>query len=246
MRMLILLTLFGLSSLALQAQQQPAKLTITPLTDSFWVYTTYDFYEGQPVPAHGLFVVTKAGVVMMDSPWDSTQCQPLLDSIWKRHQQPVVMCIATHWHGDKTNGLGYFNRQGIPTYTTVRTDRYSKEQGKNRASHLLLRDTSFSVGGVTFESYYPGPGHTDDNIVVWFKQQRVLYGGCLIKGAKDETLGYLGDANQQAYFHSLKRVKKKFKRPAYIIVAHSDWTDIRSLDHSIEMARDLRRRARRS
>ena len=108
-----------------------------------------------------------------------------------------------------------------------------------------LPNSSFSVGGVTFESYYPGPGHTDDNIVVWFKQQRVLYGGCLIKGADDETLGYLGDANQLEYFHSLKRVKKKFKRPAYIIIAHSDWADIRSLDHSIELARDLRRRARR-
>lgn len=245
MRALFLLLLLGFGSLRLNAQQPSPTLKITHLTDSFWVYTTYDLYEGEPIPAHGLFVVTNAGVVVMDSPWDSTQCKPLLDSIWQRHQQRVVMCIATHWHGDKTNGLGYFNRQGIPTYTTIRTDRFSQEQGKNRATRLLLQDTSFSEGGLIFETFYPGPGHTDDNIVVWFKQHRVLYGGCLIKGAEDETLGYLGDANQQEYLRSLKRVKKKFKRPAFIMIAHSDWKDIRSLDHSIHLARKLRWQARR-
>ena len=242
--MRVLIYFIGLcwtSPLLTSAQTQSAKLKITPLTDQFWVYTTYDSYQGEQTPAHGMYVVTDDGVVMMDSPWDSTQCQPLLDSIWNRHQKRVVWCVATHWHGDKTNGLGYFNRQGIRTYTTVRTDRFSREQGKNRSSHFILRDTVFQVGSLRFETYYPGPGHTDDNIVVWFNQQRVLYGGCLIKGAGDESLGYLGDANKTEYVRSLQRVKKKFKQPKFIVIAHSDWKDTNSLNHSIQLARELRR-----
>lgn len=33
---------------------------------------------------------------MFDTPWDTTQFQPLLDSIKFKHNMNVLMCIATH------------------------------------------------------------------------------------------------------------------------------------------------------
>jgi hypothetical protein len=122
------------SSTQVAAQQAP--LRITSITGDFYSYTTYNLYEGKYIPANGMYVVTNKGVVLLDSPWDSTQCQPLLDSIMARHQQPVVICIATHWHSDKTAGLNYFNSKGIATYTTVQTDGWSrKTQTAGIASH---------------------------------------------------------------------------------------------------------------
>jgi hypothetical protein len=35
-------------------------------------------------------------------------------------------------------------------------------------------------------------------------------------------------------------VQQKCPHPKYIIVAHSDWRDLRSLEHSIEMADALK------
>lgn len=219
------------------------KLKITPLTGDFYIYTTYNQYEGSEVPAHGMYLVTDEGVVMFDTPWDTTRFQPLLDSIRLRHDKKVILCFATHWHSDKTAGLEYYRQQGIKTYTTVQTDELSRKNGKKRAEFLLTKDSLFRAGQYSFETYYPGPGHTEDNIVIWFQQERILYGGCLIKGADDENLGYLGDGNRKAYAATLKKLRKRFRKPAHIIIAHSDWNNLNSLKHSIKMAKELKRKA---
>lgn len=226
---------------ALVAQSINPKLKITPLRDQFYIYTTYNTYQNSPVPANGMYVVTKEGVVMFDTPWDTTQFQPLLDSIQVRHHQPVIMAFATHWHSDKTAGLEYYRQKGIKTYTTRKTDELSKKNGAKRATFLMDKDSLFQIGGFRFETFYPGPGHTEDNIVIWFSREKILYGGCLIKGASDKNLGFLGDGNVKEYANTLKRVQQKYRNPQYIIVAHSDWNDLNSLKHSIEMAELLRK-----
>jgi len=179
---------------------------------------------------------------MFDTPWDTTQFQPLLDTIKARHNKNVVMAFATHWHSDKTAGLEYYKQQGIRTYTTVLTDEFSKKNDKKRAEFLMTKDTIFHIGQYSFETYYPGEGHTADNIVIWFKKEKILFGGCLIKGVDDETLGNLSDANVLEYASTLKNVQRKFRNPKFIIIAHSDWNNINSLKHSIDMAEELRKK----
>lgn len=222
-------------------QTENAKLKIAHLTGDFYIYTTYNNYEGTQVPANGMYVVTPKGVVMFDTPWDTTQFQPLLDSISLKHHKTVVMCIATHWHSDKTAGLEYYKHRGIKTYTTILTDELSKKNDKKRAEFLMAKDTVFNFGQYSFETYYPGEGHTSDNIVVWFENEKILYGGCLIKGVDDTDLGYLGDANKKEYASTLKRVQRKCRNPKFIIIAHNDWKNIHSLKHSLMLAKKLKR-----
>lgn len=229
----------------MQGQSTPSKLIITPLTGDFYVYTTFNAYNDTQIPANGMYLVTDEGVVMFDTPWDTTQFQPLLDSIEFKHRKEVTTCFATHWHSDKTAGLEYYRQQGIKTYTTVLTDSLSKVNQKKRAEFLMTKDSVFHAGQYSFETYYPGEGHTSDNIIIWFEKERILYGGCLIKGADDETLGYLGDANTSAYASTLENVQRKCKNPAFIIIAHSDWSNIRSLKHSLKMAKKLRKESRK-
>jgi metallo-beta-lactamase class B len=232
---------FLLSFIHSIAQDKKAKLEIAHLTGDFYIYTTYNTYKEYQVPANGMYLLTDQGVVMFDTPWDTTQFQPLLDSIQVKHHKNVILCFATHWHSDKTAGLEYYRQQGIKTYTTVLTDELSKKNSKKRAAYLMTKDTVFTVGPYTFETYFPGEGHTVDNIVIWFKKEKILYGGCLIKGADAEDLGYLDDGNKAAYEATLKNVRNKFRKPNYIIIAHSDWNNINSLKHSIRMARKLKK-----
>lgn len=246
MRTVLLVTAILFSFINLSAQADMAKLKITPLTGDFYIYTTYNTYEQSKVPANGMYVVTNDGVLLFDTPWDTTQFQPLLDSIQLRHNKKVTLCFATHWHSDKTAGLEYYRELGIATYTTVLTDELSKQNNKKRAQLLLTKDTVFHTGQYTFETYYPGEGHTKDNIVVWFNNEKILFGGCLIKGITDETLGFLGDGNTKAYETTLKNVQKKFTDPAFVIVAHTDpdtngWNSPDALKHSINMAKQLKK-----
>lgn len=244
MRTLILTTAFIFSLSNIFGQAENAKLKISHLTGDFYIYTTYNTYQESKVPANGMYLVTNNGVVMFDTPWDTTQFQPLLDSIQLKHSKSVVMCFATHWHSDKTAGLEYYRQQGIKTYTTVLTDELSKKNNKKRAEFLMVNDTIFNVGQYSFETYYPGQGHTEDNIVIWFKKEKILYGGCLIKGADDKDLGYLDDGNVLEYASTLKKVQKKFRNPKFIIIAHSDWKNTNSLRHSIMMAEELKKKDR--
>lgn len=245
MRNAVLLTInfiFFLS--ALYGQTEDAKLKISPLTGDFYIYSTYNTYEGYRIPANGMYLVTNNGVVLFDTPWDTTQFQPLLDSIRLKHRQNVTMCIATHWHSDRTEGLEYYKQLGIKTYTTRLTDELCKKNNKKRAEYLIEGDTVFHIGPYSFETYYPGEGHTTDNIVIWFGKEKILYGGCLIKGADAENLGYLGDANVRAYYSTLKKVQKKCPDPKFIIISHSDWNDTNSLKHSIKLAKKLKKKNR--
>lgn len=238
MRLILLTCLFIFSFT--WAQGQDAPLRISHLTGDFYIYTTYNNYKDSKVPANGMYLVTSEGAFLFDTPWDTTQFQPLLDSIRTRHGKEVKWCVATHWHSDKTAGLEYYKKLGIQTYTTVRTDEQCRLHEMPRAQYLMTRDTVFQAGKYRFETYYPGEGHTSDNIIIWFSKEKILYGGCLIKGADAENLGFLGDANVTEYLNTLEKVRKRCQNPVQIITSHHDWRNIQSLKHSIELARELK------
>lgn len=242
MRTIILTITFIFSLTNIFGQTEKQKLKISHLTGDFYIYTTYSNYEGSQIPANGMYLITNNGVVLFDTPWDTTQFQSLLDSIKLKHNKSLTLCIATHWHSDRTDGLEYYKQQGIKTYTTLLTDKLSKENNKKRAEFLMVKDTVFNLGQYSFEVYYPGEGHTVDNIVIWFSKEKILYGGCLIKGAEAETLGYLGDANINEYETTLIKVQKKCPDPKFIIVSHHDWNNTNSLKHSIKLATKLKQK----
>lgn len=236
-----MLTCFFLSGSPFEQHANP-NLKITRLTDDFYIFTTYNYYKGNRIPANGLYVLTNKGAIIIDSPWDSTQFQPLLDTIWAKHHQKAVLCLATHFHEDRTGGLAYYRRQGIRTYTTRQTDVLSQKHGMKRAEFLLAKDTTFTVGQHSFQTYFPGHGHAPDNIVVWFKKERILYGGCLIKSTEDNSLGNMGDASVKDYAQTVANVQRKCKNPKYVIPGHNDWTSPESVSHTLKMARKLQQK----
>lgn len=237
-RLLALILILG-TSLSSAFAQEPA-LTITHLTGSFYVYTTYKDLGGTPFPSNSLYVVTRDGVVLIDTPWDPEQTLPLLDSIERRHRMPVVMCLVTHYHDDRTAGLDVLRDRGVMTYASRMTDSLAAAHGDRRAEHLFARDTSFRVGGVRFETYHPGEGHTRDNIVVWFPKARVLFGGCLVKSTQSAGLGNVADANVDAWPRTIRNVMRKYPRRRHVIPGHYGWSRLRSLEHTLHLLRKAR------
>lgn len=152
------------------------------------------------------------------------------------------MCIATHFHEDRTGGLEFYRKQGIKTYTTKKTDELSKGSGKKRAQFLIDKDTVFTAGQYSFQTYFPGHGHAPDNIVIWFEKEKILYGGCLIKSVEDHDLGNLGDASVNDYATTVKNVKKKCTRPKFVIPGHNSWSTTGSLKHTLKMAQQLEKK----
>jgi metallo-beta-lactamase class B len=222
------------------AWAQHAPLVINHLTGDFYVYTTYHDFEGKPFPSNGLYVVTHAGVVMIDTPWDSTQFQPLLDSIKVKHNQEVVFCISTHFHEDRTGGVDFLKERGIKTYSSKQTFELCKARKERLPELTFLNDTTFKVGEHVLQTYYPGPGHTVDNIVIWFPKSRILYGGCFVKSTESRGLGNIADANVDEWEYSITRTMKKFRQAKHVIPGHQDWGNTNSLQHTLSLILDYK------
>lgn len=235
MRKLIYLYVFLVSLFNVYGQSKTSALQISHLTGDFYVYKTFHKYNGKRISANAMYVITSKGVVLFDTPWDKTQFQPLLDSIKKKHNKKVVMCIATHSHEDRTGGFSYYKSKGIKTYTIKLTDEIAKKNKETRAEFRIPNDTTFKVGKHIFQIFYPGKGHAPDNIVVWFDQEKILYGGCLVKSVNATDLGYLGDANTNEWQKAILKLQVKFKNPRFVIPGHDDGTSVLSLQHTLRL-----------
>ena len=213
-------------------------LKIEKLTDSFYIYTTFNLYKGQLVSANAMYVLTSEGAIVFDTPWDSAQYQPLIDSIWIKHHQKIKMMFGTHSHNDRAGGFSFYQKKGIATYATALTDSFLLQENHASSTNTIKSGEKFHVGKVSFEIYFPGAGHTLDNIVIWFPKEKILYGGCFIKSVEATDLGYIKESDIKEWPNSIERIKKKFGKPTYVIAGHDDWHDASSLNHTLKLLKD--------
>jgi metallo-beta-lactamase class B len=228
--------IFILFSLLLPAAlaAQPA-LSISHLAGGYYVYTTYKDLGGYLFPSNSMYLVTEKGVVLIDTPWDTTQFQPLLDSIARRHGQPVVMCVATHYHDDRTAGLEFFRERGVATWSSRYTGELCRDFGEKRAEFTFENDTVFTIGGRRLETFYPGEGHSRDNIVIWIPDAKIIFGGCLVKSVQSRSLGNTADANLREWGPSVRRVMEKYPKAKYVIPGHFGWKSRKALKHTLKL-----------
>ena len=234
---LLLVTFQG----CLFAQVKGKGLEIAHLTDNFFVYTTYHQLSEGPYPSNSMYLVTDKGIVMFDTPWDSTQFQPFMDSVEQRYHKPVILCIATHFHADRTAGLEFLRGKGVATYTSKLTYDLCKQRGEKQAQYFFVNDTTFRVGGYTLRTYYGGPGHTTDNIVIWVEKYNILYGGCLIKSSENNSIGFVDDANLAEWPNTIKKVMQQFPQPDYIIPGHLAWTGKGAMKQTLKLLSEYRK-----
>lgn len=238
MKKATLLSLILSIACSVQGQDNP-ELTIQHLTDNFYVFTTYgDAGDGTMFPSNSMYLVTDEGVVLFDTPWDRGQLLPLLDTIQARHGKPVIMAIATHFHDDSTAGLEKLKQMGIKTYSSRMTYELCQQENNDEAEFFFWNDTTFHVGGYNIEAFYPGEGHTKDNIVLWVDAHKVLYGGCLIKSTENTSLGFVGDANLQEWPRTMQRLIAKYSKPKYVIPGHFGWENNDGLEHTLKLLQE--------
>ena len=148
-----------------------------------------------------------------------------------------VGVVSTHFHDDRTAGLHYYNELNIPTFSSSFTKKLCIEKGEKFAHNTFSADTTFNIGKMHVQTYYPGEGHSPDNIVIYVPEDKVLFGGCLVKSYEASSLGYLGDANTEAWPSTLQKVVAKFNNIAITIPGHQDWSQPHSIRKSLELLR---------
>lgn len=228
--------LFGCSFLIgsfLTAQEKP--LIIEELTPKLYVHTTYNTFKGKKYSANGMYLVTKKGIVLFDTPWDETQYQPILDSIQKRHNLSVIAVFASHSHEDRSGGFAYYNKLGIPTYATKQPNTILKNNNQAISTKEIKLGKTYKIGGEQFVIEYFGEGHTVDNTVVWFPEYNVLNGGCLVKSAEATDLGNIAEANVKAWPVTIDKLMLQHNIIQKVIPGHDNWRLTGHLENTIKL-----------
>ncbi|WP_407481885.1 BlaB family subclass B1 metallo-beta-lactamase [Elizabethkingia meningoseptica] len=226
--------------------QETPEVKIEKLKDNLYVYTTYNTFNGTKYAANAVYLVTSKGVVVIDSPWGEEKFKNFTDEIYKRHGKKVIMNIATHSHDDRAGGLEYFKSLGAKTYSTKMTDSILAKDNKPRAQYTFDNNKSFKVGKDEFQVYYPGKGHTADNVVVWFPKDKVLVGGCIIKSGDSKDLGFLGEAYVNDWTQSVHNIQKKFPNVQYVVAGHDDWKDQTAIQHTLDLISEYQQKQKAS
>jgi metallo-beta-lactamase class B len=92
-----------------------------------------------------------------------------------------------------------------------------------------------NLGKEIAEVYFPGESHSIDNVVVYFHNRRILFGGCMVKSLESKGPGFTNDANMKEWPKSVEKVLKRFKDARIVIPGHGNWEDTKLLNHTIEL-----------
>ena len=85
------------------------------------------------------------------------------------------------------------------------------------------------------EVHFQGASHTLDNVVVYFKSRRILYGGCMIKARNARSLGFTGDADMTAWPESAHKALKCYPEARIVVPGHGTWGDLELIRHTTEL-----------
>lgn len=172
------------------------------------------------------FVVTPAGVVVIDALGSPELGRRLMAEIRKVTSKPIHTVVLTHYHADHIYGLQVFKEAGahIVAHTAAReylnsdTARLRLEASRQDlwpwvdentrlvpADEWLTGPKVFTVGGVRFEVQPVGPSHTAEDLVVYMPQQKVLFAGDLVFRNR---IPFVGQADSRHWIEALESLLK--------------------------------------
>jgi metallo-beta-lactamase class B len=194
---------------------------VSQLMPGLWVHTTVHKLDDGPLyPANGLLLETAKGSILFDPGWEPAQTEVLLDWAKNTLHKPVTRAIITHAHEDRILGVATLTKAGIPAYSLDLTAEIAAKRHLPATRVIPDLRTRPWIDPEGFEVYYPGPGHAQDNVVVYLPKQKVLYGGCFLKSSTSTSLGNLDDADVKAWPESLARLKARYSEARIVVPGH--------------------------
>jgi metallo-beta-lactamase class B len=227
MRTFLAILLFTLCSFeSVEAQEsiyRSQALEIHQISPNAYLHISYlntdDFGR---VACNGLVVIHAGEAIVLDTPVDREASLSLIHWIEQEMGAKVKGVIATHFHNDCLGGLESFHHRSVPSFANEKTIQLARKEVIEIPQNGFKDQMTFQVGNLQVESVFLGEGHTTDNVVCYVKEEKLLFGGCLVKEV-GAGKGFLGDANLLEWSNTIQRVREKFPETQWVIPGHGKW-----------------------
>lgn len=236
--------LFAFALLALPTLASAVNLRFTEIAPGVHAFVgemSGRTYDNEGMNANVGFVVTKEGVVVIDSGSSYRVAKQMHEAIRRVTRQPVKYVINTGGQDHRWLGNGYFKEQGatILAHKKAATDMAArgaeqiaglKADLKERidGTRATLPDQTFDtektlkLGGTELRIIHFHGGHTPGDSVVWLPASRVLFSGDLVY--VDRLLGVIPVSNTKDWLASFGAMEKL--APRQIVPGHGKVCDL--------------------
>ena len=199
------------------------------------------------------FVITGAGVVVIDALGSPSLGSELIASIRRLTLEPIRYVIVTHYHADHVYGLQAFKDVGAEIiahpagrdYLNSDTARLRLESSRQELfpwidektrlvpadRWLEAEDTVLQVGSYEFRIRHVGPAHTPEDLAVYVPKVGVLFAGDLVFRGR---IPFVGQADSRQWIESLGHMMEF--RPQVMVPGHGPLSHEPLVD--IELTRD--------
>jgi metallo-beta-lactamase class B len=214
-----------------------------------------------PWPHNSLLVeMQNSDILLVDTPYTPEATNELLKWEKIKFGNRNVIAINTGYHYDNLGGNGALIAAGIKVYGSDAIPVMLSQRGEALRALTLgwLTDPAYSeyyeahknlkyippntlyplqtgltlnFGNESVVVYYPGPTHTPENVVVYFKERNILFGGCMILAG--DSVGNTADADMAEWPKSIEKLRQ-FKIDL-LIPGHGDRMDPQLIDHTLDV-----------
>jgi metallo-beta-lactamase class B len=220
----------------------------------------FEFTHTFPWAANSLAVVMDDHLVLVDTPYTPQATQEMLDWLEDQIGPKKTIAINAHFHLDNLGGNAALVERGIPVHGSTLTAHLLAERGEamlaqtvewmraNQDPHYAEAFTDFSLvpptelfdledglefvfGNEHVQVFYPGPAHSPDNVVVYFPERKLLFGGCMIIGW--DAIGNTTDADLEAWPDSV-RALERFDFDI-LVPGHGERLDPGLVEHTLQL-----------
>jgi glyoxylase-like metal-dependent hydrolase (beta-lactamase superfamily II) len=182
------------------------------------------------------FVVTDAGVVVVDALGTPPLGEALVKAIRKVTDKPIRRVIVTHYHADHFYGLKALKDAGADVWAHQAGREYLEgEEGRRRleqrardlfpwvepgmtlvrADRWLEGDEAFTLGGIRFEIHHLGPAHSPEDVIVVVPSERLVFSGDILFAGR---IPFVGEADSRLWLERIDRLLAL--KPVLMVTGH--------------------------
>ncbi|MFO7447733.1 MAG: subclass B1 metallo-beta-lactamase [Ignavibacteriaceae bacterium] len=210
-------------------------IQLIKISDNAYVHIAYIGNPPERFPCDGLIFIEQGEAFLFDTPMSEEQTKTLVSFIQDSLNVKVVGFVPNHWHDDCTAGMAYLHTLGVESYANEMTIDIMKEKNLPPPKHGFRDSLVLDLNGKEILLNYFGAGHASDNITAYIPSENILFGGCMVKETRGNSLGNLSDANLEEWPKTIQKVLDRYPDAKIVIPGHGNFGGVELLEHTITL-----------